>query len=168
MAVISTGATLLQANASKLWRPLDTVDLEELADSRERAGAPVQWLSCVGQADVWEMFSDSSYWSAILDRQRLLVAAPADLRTKEAENFTPQPLQFFWYKLEKKKNLKIVVTSPTVATKSYKQQEVIWQQHHLCLAVAEHQTGGTHVLMLGPETGRIWWLKKEQYTDFPK
>ena len=88
-------------------------------------------------SSVWEMFSDNSYLSAILDRQSLLAAAPIDLRTKKAENFTPQLLQGFWYKL--KKNPKIVVMSPTVATKSYKQQEVIWQQYHLCLAVAEHQ-----------------------------
>ena len=39
IAVIHTGATIFQANISKLRRPLDTVDLEELPDSRERAGA---------------------------------------------------------------------------------------------------------------------------------
>ena len=54
--------------------------------------------------------------------------------------------------------------SPTVATKSYEQQEVNWQQYHLCLAVAQDQIlGGKHFLILGPETGRIWWLKKVQY-----
>ena len=31
--------------------------LEELPDSRERTGAPVLWLSCEGQMDVWEMCS---------------------------------------------------------------------------------------------------------------
>ena len=69
MAVVNTGATTVQANMSKLRRPLDTVDLEQLPDSRERAGAPVLWLSCESQMDVWEMFSDNSYferypWSA--------------------------------------------------------------------------------------------------------
>ena len=34
MVVISTGASIFQVNASKLRKPLDTVDLEELADSR--------------------------------------------------------------------------------------------------------------------------------------
>ena len=63
-------------------RPLDTVDLEEPPDSRERAGAPVLWLSCEGQIDVWEKFSDNSSLSAILDRQGLQVAAPLDLGTK--------------------------------------------------------------------------------------
>ena len=88
------------------------------------------------------MFSDTSYSSAILDRQGLLVAAPIDLRTKKVENFSPQLLQNFWYKL--------------------KQQEVTWQHYHLCLAVAEHQIlGGKHHI-LGPETGKIWWLKKVQ------
>ena len=47
--LISTGAYIFQVNASKLTRPLDTVDLEELPDSRERTGAPVLWLSCEGQ-----------------------------------------------------------------------------------------------------------------------
>ena len=32
MAVISSGATIFQANVSKLRRPLDTTDLEELPD----------------------------------------------------------------------------------------------------------------------------------------
>ena len=110
MAVVNTGATILQANTGKLRRPLDTVDLEELLDSLERAGAPVLWLSCEGQIDVWEMFSDNSYSSAILDRQGLQVAAPIGLRTKKAEHFSPQLTQGFWHKL-KKKNPKIVVMS---------------------------------------------------------
>ena len=67
MAVISTGATIVQVNVSEL--DLWTADLEELRDSRERARAPVLWLSCGGQIDVWEMFSDNSYLRAILDRQ---------------------------------------------------------------------------------------------------
>ena len=61
MAAVNTGATILQANISKLRRPLDTVDLVELPDSRERTRAPVLWLSCEGQLDVWEMFSDNSF-----------------------------------------------------------------------------------------------------------
>ena len=44
MVVISTGASIFQVNTSKLRRPSDTVDLEELPDSRERTGAPVLWL----------------------------------------------------------------------------------------------------------------------------
>ena len=58
MAAVNPGATIVQTNISNLRRPLDTVDLEELLESRERAGAPVLWLSCEGQTDVWEMFSD--------------------------------------------------------------------------------------------------------------
>ena len=61
------------------------MDLEELPDSRERTRASVLWLSCEGQADVWEMFQDNSLLSAILDRQGLRVPAPIDLRTKKAE-----------------------------------------------------------------------------------
>ena len=96
MAVVNPGATTVHANISKQKRPLDTVDLEELPDSRERARAPVLWLSCEGQIDVWEMFSDQSYLSAILDRQGLQVAVPIDLRTKKAESFSPQLIQGFW------------------------------------------------------------------------
>ena len=99
--------------------PLDTVELEELPDSRERAGAPVLWLSCEGQIDVWEMYSDNSYLSAILDQQGLQVAAPINLGTKKAESFSPQLLQGFWHKL-KKNNPKIVVMSPTVETELQK------------------------------------------------
>ena len=76
MAVMSTGATIFQANVSKLRRPLGTVDPEELPDSRECTGAPALWLSCEGQMDVWELFSDNYYLSAVLDRQGLMVAAP--------------------------------------------------------------------------------------------
>ena len=47
------------------------------------------WLSCEGQIDVWELCSDNSYLSAILDRQGLLVAATVDIRTKKTENFSP-------------------------------------------------------------------------------
>ena len=39
MVVINTGASIFQANRSKLRRPLDTVSLEELPGSRERTGA---------------------------------------------------------------------------------------------------------------------------------
>ena len=63
----------------KLRKSLGTVDLEELPDSREQAGAPELWLSYEGQINVWELFSDNSDLSAILDRQGLLVAAPIDL-----------------------------------------------------------------------------------------
>ena len=81
MAVVNTGATIFQANISNPRRPSDTVDLEELPDSRERARVPVLCLSlsCEGQIDVWDMFSDNSYLSAIFDQQGLQVAAPTDL-----------------------------------------------------------------------------------------
>ena len=163
MVVISTGASSFQVNVSTLRRPWDIEDLEKLLDSCERTGAPVLWLSCEGQIDVWELFSDNSYLCAILVRQGLLVAAPVDPRTKKAESFSSQLLQGFWSKL-KKKNLKIVVMSPTVTTKNSQQMKVIWQQYRLCLAVAEyHILGGKHFLFLGPESGKIWWLKKVQY-----
>ena len=58
MTVISTDATIVQANVSKLRRPLDTVDLGELPDSRERTRTPLLWLSCEGQKDVWELLSE--------------------------------------------------------------------------------------------------------------
>ena len=100
MVVISFGASIFQINVSKIRRPLETVDLEEIPDSRERTGAPVLWLSCEDQTDVW-VFSDTSYLSAILDRQGLLVAAHVDFRKKKAENFSPHLLQDFWSKLKK-------------------------------------------------------------------
>ena len=60
VVVISTGSSIFRMNACKLKRPLDTVDLEELPDSHEGTKAPVLWLSCEGQTDVWELFSDNS------------------------------------------------------------------------------------------------------------
>ena len=54
--------------------------------------------------------------------------------------------------------------SPTVTTKNSKHKEVIWQQYRLSLAVTRCQIlGGKHVLILGPEAGKIWWLKKVQF-----
>ena len=102
MVVISPGASIFQAKASKLRRPLDTLDLEELPASRERIGAAVLWLSCEGQTDVWEPVSDNSYLSTILDRQGLLVAAPVDLKTKKAECFSPQATQGILSKIKKR------------------------------------------------------------------
>ena len=104
------------------------------------------WLCCEGQTDVWELFTDTCYLSALLDRQGLMVAAPVDLRTKKDESFSPQALQGFWSKI-KVKNPKIVVMSPTVFTKNTNIKEVIWQQCRQCLAIAEyHILGGKHFL----------------------
>ena len=89
MVVVKTGSTsVFQVNASKLRRPLDTLDLQKPPGSSERTGAPVLLLSCEGQMDVWELFSVNFYLSAILDRQGLMVAAPVHLRTK-AGSFSP-------------------------------------------------------------------------------
>ena len=93
MYAINTGTSIFQEISSKLRRPLDTVDLEELPDSSERTGALVFWLSCERQIDVWELFSDNFYLSAILVRQGFMVAAPVDLRTKKAEHFSQQAMQ---------------------------------------------------------------------------
>ena len=167
MVVISTGASIFQVNETKERRHLDTVDLEELPDSRERTGAPVLWLSCEGQMDVWELFSDNSHLSAIIDRQGLLVAAPVDLKSKNTESLSPQLLQGFWSKLTGE-NPKIVVVSPTVTSKNSAQREVIWQQYRLCLAVPEYQIIGVkHFLFFGTrirndlvvEEGPIPWEK---------
>ena len=103
MVVINTGTSIFPVNANQLRRPLDTVDLEELPDSFERTGARVLWLSCNGQMDVLELFSENSDLSAIIDRQGLMVAAPVDLRTKKAQSFSLQALQGFWSKMKKKK-----------------------------------------------------------------
>ena len=138
MVVISIGASIFQVNVSKLRRPPDTVDLEDLPNSRERTRALVLWLSCEGETDVCELFSDNSYLSAILDRQGLVVAASVDLRTKNSESCSPRLLLGFWAKL-KDKNPKIVVTSPTVTTKNSKRKKVKKQQYRLSLAVAEYQ-----------------------------
>ena len=99
--------------------------------------------------------------SAILDRQGLLFAAPVDLRTKKTESFSPQLLQGFWSKLKKKKSQDCRDVPNGYYQKIEAKKEVIWQQYCLCLAMAEYQIlGGKHLLTLGPESGKIWWLKK--------
>ena len=109
--VISTGASIFQVNANKLRRLLDTVDLEELPDSREHTGAPVLWHSGGGQSDVWELFSDNSFLSAILDRQGLSVASP-----KIQKVFHHSCCRAF-DQSSKNNNSRMVVTPPTVTTK---------------------------------------------------
>ena len=160
MVVINAGTSIFQVNASKLRRPLVTVDLEEPPDSYVRTGALVLWLSCEGQTDVWELFTDNSLLSAIRHRQGLFVAAPIHLRTKKADSFSTQALEGFWSRI-KIENPNIVVMSPTVFSKYTNEEEVIWQQYRLCLAIAEYEIlGGKHFLILGPKSGKIWWLKK--------
>ena len=109
------------------------------------------WLSCESQIDVWQLFSDNSHLSAILDRQGLLVAAPIDL----AESVSPQLLQSFWFQY-KKKNHKIVVMSLTVTTKGLKLNDVVWQQFHLCMDVAEHQILG------GKTNTSLFWDQNQE------
>ena len=76
--------------------------------------------------------------------------------------FSPQLLQYFWSKL-KKKNPKDCCDVPNVTTNNSRHREVTWQQYRLCLAGAEFQIlGGKYVLIFGPESGKIWWLKKVQ------
>ena len=110
--VINIGTFIVQVNASKLRRPLDTVGLEEPPDSCERTEAPVLWLFCEGQIDIWKRYSANSCLSATLDRQGLMVAVPTDQRTKKSEGFSPRALQGFWSKIETK-NPKIVASFPT-------------------------------------------------------
>ena len=123
-------------------------------------------LSCEGQIDVRKLFSDTSYSSAILDRQGLIVAEPVDMRTKKAESFSPQAMQGFWSKM-KTKNPKVVVMSPTVFTENTNQKEVIWQQYRLCLAMAEYQIfSGKDVHIFGPESGKMWCSRKVNSSGF--
>ena len=45
--------------------------------------------------------------------------------------------------------------------KNYQQREAAWMQYRLCLAVAEYQIKkDKHFLLLGPDDGKIWRLKK--------
>ena len=138
------------------------MDLEELRDSRERTRAPVLWLSCEGQINVWELFSGNSHLIAILDEDSWLqhqqTLEPRKKRTSH-HSYCKSLCQS-----SRKKDPKIVVMSPTVTTNNFKQKEVKRQQYRLCLAVKEYQIlGCKHFLLLGPESGKIWWLKKVQY-----
>ena len=107
VVVVTSIDTSIFRKMSASYEDFWTLDLEDFLDSCGRTRAPVLWHSCDGQTDVWELFSDNSYLSVILDRQGLVVAVPVDLRTKKVE------------------------------TKYTKKKEVIWQQYRLCLAIAE-------------------------------
>ena len=119
---------------------------------------------CEGQVDAWEMFSDNSYLSAILDRQGLQVTAPVDLRTKKAEIFTPQLLQGLLVQAEEKESQDRCDVSECCyeepqATRSYFRNNTIcawpWQNTK---SLSENTS-----LFWWTETGRIWWLKKVQH-----
>ena len=117
MVVISSGASFFQVRVSKLRRPLGTLDLEQPPDSRERTGAPVLWLSCEGQIDVWVMFSDNSYLSAILDRQGLLVAAAVVFRKKRVLKASHHSSCKAFGQSSWKRILRSFLMSPTVTSK---------------------------------------------------
>ena len=107
-------------------------------------------------------FSDNSYLIAILDRQGLMLGALVDLRKKNTEGFSPQG---FRSKI-KIGNPKIVLMSPTAFPQYTIRKEVIWQQYRLYLAIAEYQVlGGQRFLIPGPESGKMWLLKKVQYVQ---
>ena len=99
-----SGSSIFQVNASKTRRPLDNVDLEELPDSREHTGAPVLWLSNGGQTDVWELFTDTSYLSAILDRQGFSMTAPIDLRIENTRKLLVTVMIRFLVKAQRKES----------------------------------------------------------------
>ena len=94
------------------------------------------FYTCEGNS--WEMFSDNSHLSAILDRQGLRVATPVDLRTKKTETFYTTVTAGLLVRTKEKSKDRCDV--PNVATKSCKQQEVTRQQHRSCLAVQNNKS----------------------------
>ena len=109
------------------------------------------------------MFQDNSCLTAIVNRQGLQVATLIDLRTKKAESVSPQLIQGFWQKLMRN-SPKIVVMSPTFETKDNKKGRSGMGKSTICVLtwqsikfLAENTS-----LLLGPESGKIWWLKRVQ------
>ena len=120
------------------------------------------WLSFEGQKDVWELFSDNSYLSAILDRQGLPVAAPVDLRTKNTEMLLTTAIAGLLVKAQEKE----FVMYPTVTAKNSKQKRGYMATVLSVLGRSRIPKSlvGEHLLTLGPESGKIWWLKKGNNT----
>ena len=115
------------------------------------------WLSCEGQIDVRELFSDIPSLSAIFDRQGLLlVAAPVDLGTKKARSFSL--LQGFLVKVQEKESQDCCDVTDRYYRMSYGNSAVCawpWQS-----------IGPLAIIIFlgeGAELGQIWWLKKAQY-----
>ena len=151
--------------------PLDTVELKEPPGSCERTGALVLRLSCEGQTDVWELFSDNFFFlSAVLDRQVLMVAAPVDLIIKRAESFSPQALQGFWSRIQNKEHPKLEWGPQLSSLKnSYQKKDVIlatvtncaWPQQNIELPVATIPHSRTQVRQgLVTEEGTVASEKK--------
>ena len=118
------GLTLKFTN-EKLRRPLDALWIWKNFQTRV---SEQEHLFCGSLAKHKQM--SGKCFHAILDRQRLMVTAPVDLRTKKAGSVTPQLLQGFFEK-PKRKNRRSLRCPPTVATKS--QKKVCGQQYHFVL-----------------------------------
>ena len=105
-------------------------------------------LSCDGQTDVWELFSENSYLRAVLDRQGLMVAAPADLRIRKADSFSLQILQGFWPRI-KRKNPKNISDVTNCMQEIHKSERSDMATVPTVLAKAEYQIlDGKHVLQV--------------------
>ena len=101
-------------------------------------------------------------WVLSLIDNDLLVADPVDPQNQQDWELLTTSIAGLLVRAEE--NPKIVVMYRTVTNKNPMQKEIMWQQYCLCLAVPEYQNfGGKHFLILGPESGRVWWLKNVQY-----
>ena len=103
MVVISTGASIVQVNISKLRRPSGTVDLEQSPDSRERTRAPVLCLlSCRGQIDVWELFVTSLILALSLIDKDSWLQTQSTLEQRKLRASHHSYCRAFWSKLKEK------------------------------------------------------------------
>ena len=142
-------ATIFQASVSKQRRHWIWKNLRTRVSEQEHLCCG---FSCEGQIDVWELFSDNSYLSANLDRQGLLVAAPIDtavagilVETQERESQDRCDVTHCYYE-------KFLAERSGMAT-----VPIVFGRGRASIL------GGKHFLILGPESGKIWWLTMVQY-----
>ena len=116
MVVISIGTSIFQVNAKAgygdRWTQWICKNLQIRASEQEHL---VLWPSCEGQTGNCSL--KISYLTAILGRHGLMYAAPADLKKKKAECFSPQLLQGFWSMLKTKDVVMVQLSSLNTLTK---------------------------------------------------
>ena len=145
MATINTGAGILRVNSTKLRRPYEKIEFDDIANSRERGDAISYWqCQTKGPLDVLELYSESTRLSGACATAGLHIGAPIDLRNGSAI-YTEEGRNRVWEILKNQKPL-IVFLFPESAP-------WMWMKSKWKKAKAR-QEKGQHLLLSGVQTLR--------------
>ena len=125
MATVNTGTGILQVNSTKLRRPYEKIEFDDVTDSRERAAAPSYWqCQSDGPLDFLELFSESTRLSNACAKAGLKTGSPIDLR-KGSAVYTRQGRQNIWDVIQRQKPLIVFMfpeSAPWMWMKSKKEE----------------------------------------------